>query len=85
MNYSNASYVDRYKGNPILTGCDFPDEYRIAHVFNSGITKCKGKYLMFNRVEDSGLRAYFWIADSDDGFTFTPRPEPVKMPEDHGF
>lgn len=82
MDYNNASFVKRYKGNPILTGKDFPDEYHIAHCFNSGVTKFNGKYLMFNRVEDIGLRAYFWIADSDDGFNFVPREKPISMPED---
>ena len=83
MNYSNASFVRRFDGNPILTGKDFPDSYRILHCFNSGIIKFRGKYLMLNRLEDCALKPYFWIAESEDGFHFTPRGEPVRMPEDN--
>ncbi len=83
MDYNNASFVERYAGNPILTGKDFPEEYRIAHCFNSGVTKYNGKYLMLNRLEDCALKAYFWIADSDDGFNFTPRAKPIQMPTDN--
>ncbi|MEM6391694.1 MAG: glycoside hydrolase family 130 protein [Planctomycetota bacterium] len=82
MTFHNYSVVERYPGNPILTGKDFPDAYHIIHVFNSGIVKYNGKYLMVCRCEDAGLKAYFWIAESDDGLSFTPRDTPIPMPED---
>jgi len=72
--------VRRYEGNPILTGADFPGD--ISSVFNSGVVKDEGRYIMVCRVEDSALYAYMWVADSDDGFDFTPRPGPVKVPLD---
>jgi predicted GH43/DUF377 family glycosyl hydrolase len=81
--YNHASLIRRHPGNPILTGCDFPQSYRIAHVFNSGVTMFKGKYLMMCRCEDAGLRAYFWMAESDDGIAFKPRPAPIKMPTEN--
>lgn len=82
MTFHNYDVVERYEKNPILTGRDFPGEYCIIHVFNSGIIKFNGRYLMVCRCEDAGLKAYFWIAESDDGLSFTPRPEPMAMPED---
>jgi len=75
--------VDRYEGNPILTGRDFNPAYRIQYVFNSGVIKFRGKYLMMCRVENMALRPAFWIADSDDGSSFKPRPAPVQMPTDN--
>lgn len=72
--------VRRYGGNPILTGKDFPGD--VTWVFNSGVVKHEGRYVMVCRVEDSCLNAYLWIAESDDGYKFKPRPEPVAVPHD---
>lgn len=73
--------IERYAGNPILTGDDFPGD--ITWVFNSGVVKIDGKYIMLCRVEDAALRRFLWVAESDNGFIFTPRPEPVQVPEDN--
>lgn len=71
--------VERYPGNPILTGADFPGD--ITWVFNSGVVKTEqGKYVMVCRLEDAALFRHLWIADSDDGFRFVPRPAPVPLP-----
>jgi predicted GH43/DUF377 family glycosyl hydrolase len=72
----------RYKGNPILTGKDFPPEADIKYVFNSGIVKYKGTYVMVCRTENSALFDRFWIAESKDGYHFKPRPAPIPMPHD---
>jgi predicted GH43/DUF377 family glycosyl hydrolase len=72
----------RYEGNPILTGKDFPSEADIKTVFNSGIVKYKGTYMMICRVENSALLDRFWIAESKDGYHFKPRPKPMDMPHD---
>ena len=72
--------VRRHKKNPILTGADFPGD--ITWVFNSGVVKHDGRTIMVCRVEDAALNAYLWIADSDDGVRFTPRPAPVEVPHD---
>jgi predicted GH43/DUF377 family glycosyl hydrolase len=75
--------IRRYEQNPILTGNDFPPEYHIAHCYNSGVTKYGGRYLMLCRVEDLGLKAYFWVAESEDGVHFVPRSAPLSMPVEH--
>lgn len=79
---SNYPICKRYEGNPILTGKDFPVEYDIKTVFNSGIVKYNGKYIMVCRVEDSSLFDRFWIAESKDGYHFEPWQKPVDMPYD---
>jgi len=74
--------VTRHPENPILTGADFPPESRIVRVFNSGVIKSGGRYLMACRAEDRALRNYIWIAESSDGVHFRPRALPVAMPHD---
>jgi predicted GH43/DUF377 family glycosyl hydrolase len=72
----------RYEKNPILTGRDFPAGSGIKRVFNSGVIKHGGRYTMACRVEDAALVNRIWIADSDDGYRFTPRAAPADLP--HG-
>lgn len=73
--------VHRYEGNPILTAEDFPGD--VTWVFNSGVVKtAEDKYVMVCRLEDAALFRFIWIADSDDGYKFTPRPAPVPLPND---
>jgi predicted GH43/DUF377 family glycosyl hydrolase len=71
----------RSSKNPILTGRDFPKDFGIKRVFNSGVIKAGRKYVMACRVEDAALRNRIWIADSDDGYRFVPRPRPAELPE----
>lgn len=72
--------VERYEGNPILTPDDMP--YDIHSVTNSSVVKmAPDKYVMVSRTEDSGLARYLWVSDSKDGLNWTPRPEPMKMPQ----
>jgi len=77
----NAPLLTRHDG-PILTGADFPPEAHIKRVFNSGVIKEGSRYFMACRVEDRALRNRIWIAESDDGFRFTPRSAPISMPHD---
>lgn len=65
---------------PILRGEDFPETGRISRVFNSGVIKHDGKYFMACRAEDRTLRGNIWIAESNDGYNFTPRPAPIAVP-----
>ena len=67
--------------NPILTGRHFPEGSGIKRVFNSGVAKAGKRYVMACRVEDAALRNRIWIADSDDGYHFVPRPHPAELPE----
>lgn len=77
---SSEGPVTRYAKNPILTGADFPRGSGIQRVFNSGIIKHEGRYIMACRVEDRALRNFIWIAESADGYRFMPRAAPVEMP-----
>jgi len=77
--------VDRHPGNPILTGADFPAESGIVRVFNSGVVKRGDRYLMACRAENRALKDFIWMAASDDGVHFTPRPAPIQMPDDPEF
>src|SRR5450432_1855609 len=78
----SRSLLTRYTKNPVLTGAAFPAHAGIKRVFNSGIIKHEGRYIMACRVEDGALRNRFWIAESRDGYHFEPRPAPIEMP--HG-
>jgi predicted GH43/DUF377 family glycosyl hydrolase len=75
--------LTRYPGNPILTRANFPSAANIKTVFNSGIIKTHGRYIMLCRVENAALLDRFWIAESTDGYKFTPRPAPVRLPHDN--
>jgi predicted GH43/DUF377 family glycosyl hydrolase len=79
---STGLVLDRHPNNPILTGADFPKESGVARVFNSGVVKWKGRYYMACRAEDRALRNRIWIAESEDGYKFVPRPAPITMPHD---
>jgi len=70
----------RHAKNPILTGRDFPEGSGIKRVFNSGVIKFRGRYVMACRVEDAALRNRIWIAESDDGYRFVPRSAPAELP-----
>lgn len=73
--------VRRYEHNPILTAADFPGD--IVTVFNAGVIKRGDRgYTMVCRCEDSALGRYMWVADSEDGIRFRPRPRPLAMPTD---
>jgi len=82
MKTSKYPICKRYAGNPILTGKDFPPDANIKYVFNSGIVKYDGIYLMICRVENSALLDRFWIAESKDGYHFKPRPKPLELPHE---
>jgi len=76
-----APILTRHREGPILCGSDFPDSGRIVRVFNSGIVKHEGRYIMACRAEDRALRDTIWIAESRDGYAFTPRPAPIAVPD----
>ncbi len=70
--------VKRYKKNPILTKDDVP--YPVATVHNAGIVNHNGRYIMLFRSHRLNGRSIIGRADSDDGFSFTVRPEPFLTP-----
>jgi len=74
--------VRRYDGNPILTPDDVP--YLVETVHNAGVTKFNGKYVMLFRAHRANGRCILGLAESEDGFNFTPRPEPFMVPATEG-
>lgn len=76
------SFVQRCEGNPILTKDDIP--YAVQTVHNAGVTKHNGRYIMLFRSHLDTGRSIIGIAESDNGFDFTPRPEPFMAPSREG-
>ncbi len=78
----NEPIVKRYKGNPILTKEDIP--YKVETVHNAAVVKYDGKYVMLFRSHLDNGRCILGLADSDDGFNFTARPQPFMTPSSDG-
>lgn len=74
----NTPIVTRYEGNPILTKEDIP--YKVETVHNAAVAKHNGTYYMLFRSHLDHGRSIIGIAESTDGFNFTPRPEPFMTP-----
>ena len=74
--------VERYENNPILTKDDVP--YPVETVHNAGMTKYGGKYVMLFRSHRRNGRSIIGLAESDNGFDFTVRPEPFLVPATAG-
>ncbi|MEK5645825.1 glycosidase [Paenibacillus rhizosphaerae] len=79
----SSEVISRYPLNPILSPKDVP--YGPAMVFNAGVTKFQGKYVMVFRNdygdEDSGTVEHFsttnlGLAFSDDGIKWEVQPTP---------
>lgn len=73
--------VVRHPENPVLTAADVP--YPATLIFNAGVTKYQGRYVMVFRNDYGGTpgEAHFegtnmGVAFSDDGITWDPQPEP---------
>ncbi len=75
------SVIKRYPGNPILSASDIP--YPATLVFNAGVAKYQGKYVMAFRNDYGGKpgSAHFegtnvGVAFSDDGVSWQAQPKP---------
>ncbi|MGB0715088.1 MAG: glycoside hydrolase family 130 protein [Phycisphaerae bacterium] len=79
---SHEPFVQRFAGNPILQAKDIP--YKVETVHNAGVTKHDGRYIMLFRSHLDTGRSILGLADSDDGFQFTARPEPFMTPSPDG-
>lgn len=73
--------VKRYENNPILSSKEL--SYDSALVFNAGVCKWKGKYVMVFRndygispSQPHGPQTNLGVAFSDDGYNWTARKEP---------
>ncbi|WNS46726.1 glycoside hydrolase family 130 protein [Paenibacillus sp. MMS20-IR301] len=80
----SAPFIRRYPGNPVLDASKVP--YPTALVFNAGVTKFNGKYVMIFRndygsLADQTIEPHhttdLGIAYSDDGLSWTAGPKPV--------
>jgi predicted GH43/DUF377 family glycosyl hydrolase len=81
--YPKKEIVKRYKNNPILTADDMP--FACSGIYNSGVVKFDGKYLMLCRVESIDISNYFIPAISEDGYHFKVRKKPISLPKDEEF
>ncbi len=81
MELETSKIIKRYKSNPILSEKDIP--YQSALVFNAGVSKYNGKYVMLFRNDygDSNTETLegtnLGLAFSDDGLAWEVEPEPV--------
>lgn len=74
--------MEKYIGNPILSAKDIP--YPATLIFNAGVCKYKGKYMMLFRNDygygENGPGKFtgtnIGIAESDDGIHWTPHSKP---------
>lgn len=81
---ASASVIRRHPANPVLDAARIP--YPTALVFNAGVTKFNGKYVMIFRNDYGSLEKQtiephhttdLGIAFSDDGINWTAGPKPV--------
>ena len=70
--------VKRYEKNPILTKKDIP--YPVETVHNAGVIKYRDYYIMLFRSHLRNGRSVIGLAESRDGFSFTPRHEAFLKP-----
>jgi predicted GH43/DUF377 family glycosyl hydrolase len=83
MLYPKKEIVKRYAKNPILTADDMP--FTCSGIYNSGVVRFKGKYLMLCRVESVDISNYFIPAISEDGYHFKVSKKPISLPRDEEF
>ena len=75
--------LHRYSANPILTKKDVP--YPVATVHNAAAVKAEdGKYYMVFRSHRLNGRSILGLAQSQDGYKWTVRPEPFMLPAQEG-
>ncbi len=73
--------ITRYPGNPVLTARDVP--YRSDLVFNAGVIKYQGQYVMVFRNDYGYIGGHLFegtnigLATSPDGIRWTVAPAPI--------
>ena len=76
----SSPVITRYAGNPVLSAADVP--YPSALVFNAGVMKYQGRYVMvfrndYGSVEEQRLEGTnLGLAFSDDGLHWQVEPTP---------
>jgi beta-1,4-mannooligosaccharide/beta-1,4-mannosyl-N-acetylglucosamine phosphorylase len=73
--------ITRHPANPVLSAEEIP--YSATLIFNAGIAKWQGKYVMAFRNDYGGRKDHanfggtnIGLAYSDDGISWTPNPQP---------
>lgn len=89
---SSAACMRRHPANPVLTAAQVP--YQASLVFNAGVCKWQGKYLMVFR-NDAGpggpsekaslTHTNLGLATSADGVSWTVAAKPLAMPDAAAF
>lgn len=83
---TSSPVVTRYEDNPVLSAADVP--FRATLVFNAGVAKVNGKYVMIFRndvCEKDPFRSIetnLGLAESDDGIHWSVHNRPVLTEED---
>ncbi len=76
----SSPLIHRHPSNPVLSATDVP--YQAALIFNAGVTKYQGRYVMVFRNDYGSLAEQklegtnMGLAFSDDGVAWTVTPEP---------
>ena len=87
MDMKTHPAIKRHPGNPVLTHKDVP--YPAMLVFNAGITKWRGRYIMVFRndygdpVAKKITGRNLGLAFSDDGIAWKVEPRPIDDRPDH--
>ncbi len=82
----SSKVIKRYSGNPVLSDKDVP--YKAGLVFNAGITKFNGQYVMVFRNDYGSLENHklegtnIGLAYSKDGIKWNVTPKPCFKLED---
>jgi beta-1,4-mannooligosaccharide/beta-1,4-mannosyl-N-acetylglucosamine phosphorylase len=71
--------LEKHPENPILTAADFPGA--AMYIFNPGVIKYNGEYLMMADVATLAQPIFLHIARSKDGVHFTFDEKPLAWPE----
>lgn len=85
-NLVSSSAIKRYEKNPVLQAGDVP--YKATLIFNAGVTKYQGKYVMvFRNDYGKGKDRFFegtnlGLAYSDDGLIWEVQPKPCLQMKD---
>jgi predicted GH43/DUF377 family glycosyl hydrolase len=67
----------RHPHNPILTYKDLP--FNCNAIYNPGAVRFGKKYVLLARVEDGRRDNKLHVCGSDDGFTFSVEPTPIRV------
>ncbi|MBR0457635.1 MAG: glycoside hydrolase family 130 protein [Victivallales bacterium] len=81
MEFKTPEFIKKSPCNPLLSATDLP--YASSLVFNAGVTKYNGKYVMvfrndynMKREDRSHAQTNLGLATSDDGIHWTVAPKP---------